>query len=163
MIITDEEPDTAAVQKIQEKMRNLGDQTKPRSIAQIRRTGRKSRKESVLPQNEIVQQSVQKRSKGKKQHKHRPTCAERQREEEEEDQGLNKLWLIIRSTNVDDKENHFVLRGGERIKIGRVVFTVRELANDKYRYCCNGSPRAETENGGHESGVEFQSSVSADG
>ena len=31
-------------------------------------------------------------------------------------------------------ENHFVLRGGERIKIGRVVFTVRELVNDKYQY-----------------------------
>jgi hypothetical protein len=40
--------------------------------------------------------------------------------------------------NIDDKENNFVLRGGERIKIGRVVFTVRELANDKYRYCCEG-------------------------
>jgi hypothetical protein len=28
----------------------------------------------------------------------------------------------------------FILRGGERIKIGRVVFTVKELVNDKYNY-----------------------------
>ena len=80
-----------------------------------------------------MQPSHPRRAKDKKQ-RHRPTCAERQREEE--------------------KENHFALRGGERIKIGRVVFTVKELANEKYRYCCDES-RPETENGGLESGVEF--------
>ena len=47
---------------------------------------------------------------------------------------LSILWLIIRYLKVGELENHFVLRGGERIKIGRVVFTVRELVNDKYQY-----------------------------
>jgi len=144
-------------------MRSVADETKPKGIALMRKSGRKIRKESVLPCNEIIHQSHHRRHKGKSKPKRRPTCAERQRVEEEEDQGLNKLWLVIRSMNVDDKENHFVLRGGERIKIGRVVFTVRELANEKYRYCCEGSPRLETENGGHESSLEFHSSASADG
>ena len=64
----------------------------------------------------------------------RLSYGDRIKKEEEEDQGLNKLWLIIRYLKVGELENHFVLRGGERIKIGRVVFTVRELVNDKYQY-----------------------------
>ena len=30
--------------------------------------------------------------------------------------------------------NKFTLRGGERIKLGRVIFTVKELVNDQIQY-----------------------------
>lgn len=66
--------------------------------------------------------------------KQRLSYQERLRTEEEEDQGLNKLWVTIRTMKVGNTENCFVLRGGERIKIGRVVFTVKELSNEKYSY-----------------------------
>lgn len=48
-----------------------------------------------------------------------------------------------------------MLRGGERIKIGRVVFTVKELANDKYKFGCSGAPKIVSEDG---SGIEYVSS-----
>ena len=35
---------------------------------------------------------------------------------------------------VGKMENRFELRGGENIRIGRVVFTVREIVNSKVRY-----------------------------
>jgi hypothetical protein len=61
--------------------------------------------------------------------------AEKDHQEKMDDQGLNKLWLIVRFMKIgENPENHFVLRGGERIKIGRVVFTVKELVNDKVQY-----------------------------
>ena len=60
------------------------------------------------------------------------------------------------------QENHFVLRGGERIKIGRVVFTVKELANDKYRYCTNNSAKSWGESGELESGIESHNSADID-
>lgn len=47
---------------------------------------------------------------------------------------LNELWLIVRymkgcfKTDLQ-KANRFTLRGGEKIKIGRIVFTVKELVN----------------------------------
>jgi len=65
MIITDEEPDTSTVQKIQEKMRSVADETKPKGITLMRKSGRKIRKESVLLCNEIIHQSHHRRNKGK--------------------------------------------------------------------------------------------------
>jgi hypothetical protein len=63
---------------------------------------------------------------------------------------------VLRQLNVAGRDNHFILRGGERIKIGRVVFTVKELVNDKYRYGCSGGS-AKSEEG---SAVEFANALS---
>lgn len=47
----------------------------------------------------------------------------------------NRVWMIVRymkNCSKDDAKsaNKFTLRGGERIKLGRVIFTVKELVND---------------------------------
>lgn len=52
---------------------------------------------------------------------------------------FNKLWLIVRymkscATNDLNATNKFTLKGGERIKVGRVIFTVKELVNAHTRY-----------------------------
>ena len=39
--------------------------------------------------------------------------------------------------SVNNKENHFTLRGGEHIKVGRIIFTVKEIVNDKVQYYDN--------------------------
>jgi hypothetical protein len=54
----------------------------------------------------------------------------------DEIEDLNRVWMIVRymkSCNKDDIQtaNKFTLRGGERIKLGRVIFTVKELVNDQ--------------------------------
>lgn len=46
----------------------------------------------------------------------------------------NRLWLVVKDMKVGKMENRFELRGGENIRIGRVVFTVREIVNSKVRY-----------------------------
>ena len=35
---------------------------------------------------------------------------------------------------IGEVENRFELRGGEKIRIGRVIFTVKEIVNDKLQY-----------------------------
>jgi len=58
---------------------------------------------------------------------------------EEETEDLNRLWLVIRymkscSSGSENTLNKFTLRGGERIKVGRVIFTVKELVNPHSQY-----------------------------
>lgn len=65
----------------------------------------------------------------------------------EETEDLNRLWLIVRymkSCSSDDLQtvNKFTLRGGERIKIGRVIFTVKELVNSQVKYYAKDAPVA---------------------
>ena len=55
-------------------------------------------------------------------------------EKNEHEEDLNRLWLIVKHTKVGEIENHFELRGGEKIRIGRVIFTVKEIVNDKIQY-----------------------------
>ena len=50
---------------------------------------------------------------------------------QEHDEDLNRLWLVVRHLKVGEVENRFELRGGEKIRIGRVIFTVKEIVNDK--------------------------------
>jgi len=38
------------------------------------------------------------------------------------------------AANDPNATNKFTLRGGERIKVGRVIFTVKELVNQHSRY-----------------------------
>lgn len=57
------------------------------------------------------------------------------KEEKSDIDDLNRVWMIVRymkSCCKDDIQtsNKFTLRGGERIKLGRVIFTVKELVND---------------------------------
>ena len=59
--------------------------------------------------------------------------------DEDDQDSMNRLWVVIRNTSVGDSENHFELQGGERIKVGRVVLTVKELCNDKVSYCAQDS------------------------
>jgi hypothetical protein len=49
--------------------------------------------------------------------------------DEAPDQDANKLWLIVRYMTIDTKTNQFKLTGGETIKLGRVKFTIREIAS----------------------------------
>ncbi len=56
-----------------------------------------------------------------------------------ETEDLNRLWLIVRymkacSYGDNNATNRFTLRGGERIKVGRVIFTVKEIVNPTTRY-----------------------------
>ncbi len=53
----------------------------------------------------------------------------------DDNEDLNRVWMIVRymkNCSKDDAQtaNRFTLRGGERIKLGRVIFTVKELVND---------------------------------
>lgn len=52
-------------------------------------------------------------------------------EKPEHEEDLNRLWLVVRHLKVGETENRFELRGGEKIRIGRVIFTVKEIVNDK--------------------------------
>lgn len=47
------------------------------------------------------------------------------------DDDLNQLWLVVRHMKVGKCQNQFELRGGETFKVGRIVFTVKELCNNK--------------------------------
>lgn len=60
-------------------------------------------------------------------HHHDPNRAEH-------DEELNRLWLIVRYLKVGEIENRFELRGGEKIRIGRVIFTVKEIVSDKFQF-----------------------------
>lgn len=60
--------------------------------------------------------------------------ADRNLEKNEHEEDLNRLWVIVKHTKVGEIENHFELRGGEKIRIGRVIFTVKEIVNDKIQY-----------------------------
>ena len=40
----------------------------------------------------------------------------------------------MRHTKIGERENRFELRGGEKIRIGRVIFTVKEIVNDKVQF-----------------------------
>ena len=62
--------------------------------------------------------------------------------DEDDQDSMDRLWVVIRNTCVGDSENHFELQGGERIKVGRVVLTVKELCNDKVSYCAQDSQLA---------------------
>lgn len=42
--------------------------------------------------------------------------------------------MIIKSMKCRGRENHFEIRGGERIKFGRIIFTVKECVNDKVKF-----------------------------
>lgn len=37
--------------------------------------------------------------------------------------------------------NKFTLKGGERIKVGRVIFTVKELVNSETQYYSSNAPQ----------------------
>jgi hypothetical protein len=84
---------------------------------------------------------------------------------------LNRAWLIVRymkSCYGPDHSiaNRFTLRGGERIKVGRIIFIVKELVTDTIQYYGtpslkevsapydeNNSDSSEAE---HESGLEHE-------
>ena len=53
---------------------------------------------------------------------------------QEHDEDLNRLWLVVKHLKVGEVENRFELRGGEKIRIGRVIFTVKEIVNDKIQF-----------------------------
>ena len=51
---------------------------------------------------------------------------------ENNNRDINKLWLIIKNVAISDKQsNVFFLKGGERIKLGRVLMKVIEV-NSEY-------------------------------
>ena len=47
---------------------------------------------------------------------------------------LQRLWLIVKHQRAGDAQGKYELSGGERIKLGRIVFHVKELVNEKFQY-----------------------------
>ena len=47
---------------------------------------------------------------------------------------LERLWLIVKHQRAGGVQGRYELRGGERIKLGRIVFHVKELVNEKFQY-----------------------------
>ena len=45
-----------------------------------------------------------------------------------------RLWFIVKNQKAGGVAGRYELRGGERFRIGRVLFHVRELVNDKFCY-----------------------------
>ena len=44
---------------------------------------------------------------------------------------MNKLWLIIKNIRISEtKSNAFFLKGGERIKLGRVLMKIVEVNSE---------------------------------
>ena len=44
---------------------------------------------------------------------------------------MNKLWLIIKNIQISEtKSNAFFLKGGERIKLGRVLMKIVEVNSE---------------------------------
>ena len=48
----------------------------------------------------------------------------------------NRLWLIVKHMKASDVNGKCELRGGEKFKLGRIVFHVKELVNDKFQHRC---------------------------
>ena len=66
----------------------------------------------------------------------------------------NRLWLVVKDMKVGKMENRLELRGGENIRIGRVVFTVREIVNSKVRYRTITTKEALREEINHSNSIE---------
>jgi len=49
----------------------------------------------------------------------------------EQDEDLNRLWFVVKHLKVGEVENRLELRGGEKIRIGRIIFTVKEIVSDR--------------------------------
>ena len=55
------------------------------------------------------------------------------------DAGMNEhdqdhIWINIKNLKLAGESNRFELFGGECFKVGRVIFTVREICNNKVQY-----------------------------
>ena len=48
-----------------------------------------------------------------------------------------RLWFIVKNQKAGGVAGRYELRGGERFRIGRVLFHVKELVNDKFCYIQN--------------------------
>ena len=47
---------------------------------------------------------------------------------------MNRLWIVVKHMKIGEVENRYELRGGEKIRIGRVIFTIKEIVNDKIQF-----------------------------
>lgn len=55
---------------------------------------------------------------------------------------VNKLWLIVKKTQIrQEQSNQFYLQGGERIKLGRVMIKILEVCSEQSQ------PAEDAENG----------------
>ena len=63
-------------------------------------------------------------------------------ENDQEKDCTNKLWMIVRymrgissdQKQINESENQFEIRGGEHIRLGRIIFTVTEINTDHLVY-----------------------------
>ena len=47
---------------------------------------------------------------------------------------FQRLWLVVKHQRAGDVQGRYELRGGERIRLGRIVFHVKELVNERFQY-----------------------------